>query len=89
MHGFATLSQSQFQADTYEVQAVEELNIKQKYWKDLLTDEGFTRKDIIHLQDPMNLAVSLCCPEYTTAMTTPSQHSMDMCIYTNWPISSL
>ncbi len=39
-------------------QAIEELNIKQKYWKDLLTDDAFTRKDIIHLQDPLNLAVS-------------------------------
>lgn len=41
------------------VQAIEELNIKQKYWKDLLSDESFTRKDIIHLQDPLNLSVSL------------------------------
>lgn len=42
---------------TFE-QAIEELNIKQNYWKDLLTDDAFTRKDIIHLQDPLNLAVS-------------------------------
>jgi peptidyl-prolyl cis-trans isomerase-like protein 2 len=33
---------------------VEELNIKAKNWKDLLTDEPFQRKDIITLQDPMN-----------------------------------
>lgn len=39
-----------------EVQAIEELNIKPKFWKDLLTDEPFSRKDIIHLQDPMNLS---------------------------------
>lgn len=38
------------------VQAIEELNIKPKFWKDLLTDEAFSRKDIIHLQDPMNLS---------------------------------
>lgn len=44
---------------TLRCQAIEELNIKQKYWKDLLTDEPFSRKDIIHLQDPLNLAVSL------------------------------
>jgi hypothetical protein len=36
---------------------VEELNIKPKYWKDLLDDTPFTRKDIIHLQDPLNLQV--------------------------------
>lgn len=29
---------------------MEELNIKPRFWKDLLTDEPFTRKDIIHLQ---------------------------------------
>ena len=38
-------------------QAVEELNIKPKYWKDLIDDTLFTRKDIIHLQDPLNLEV--------------------------------
>lgn len=48
-------------------QALEELNIKQKYWKDLLTDEAFTRKDIITLQDPMNLQVSL---RYVTVLGT-------------------
>ena len=30
--------------------------MKPKFWKDLLTDEPFSRKDIIHLQDPMNLS---------------------------------
>ena len=37
------------------LQAVEELNIKTKNWKDLLTDEPFVRKDLIVLQDPANL----------------------------------
>ena len=36
---------------------MEELNIKPKYWKDLIDDTPFTRKDIIHLQDPLNLEV--------------------------------
>ncbi|ESO03990.1 hypothetical protein HELRODRAFT_185601 [Helobdella robusta] len=35
--------------------AIEKLNIKVNYWKDLLTDEPFTRKDIITIQDPSNL----------------------------------
>ena len=43
------------------LQAVEELNIKPKFWKDLLTDEPFTRKDIIHIQDPLNLQA---CPSF-------------------------
>jgi peptidyl-prolyl cis-trans isomerase-like protein 2 len=46
-------------------QAVEELNIKPKNWKDLLDDTPFTRKDIIHIQDPLNLQVAL-------ALTFPS-----------------
>jgi len=34
---------------------VEQLNIKPNFWKDLVTDEPFTRKDIITIQDPTNL----------------------------------
>lgn len=35
---------------------MEQLNIKTKSFKDLLTDEPFTRKDIITLQDPTDLS---------------------------------
>lgn len=35
---------------------IEELNIKAGFYKDLLTDEPFTKKDIITIQDPQNLA---------------------------------
>mmetsp|Transcript_36818 Transcript_36818/g.87472 ORF Transcript_36818/g.87472 Transcript_36818/m.87472 type:complete len:600 (+) Transcript_36818:125-1924(+) len=42
--------------NVYCYEAVEELNIKPKNWKDLLTDEKFTRKDIITIQDPLNIA---------------------------------
>lgn len=35
---------------------VERLNIKPKHWKDLVSDDDFTRKDIITLQDPHNLS---------------------------------
>ncbi len=41
---------------------MEELNIKPKYWKDLIDDTPFTRKDIIHLQDPLNLEVGNLLP---------------------------
>jgi len=34
---------------------VERLNIKAKNWSDLVSDEAFSRKDIITLQDPQNL----------------------------------
>ncbi|KAI9028515.1 peptidyl-prolyl cis-trans isomerase-like 2 [Hyaloraphidium curvatum] len=41
--------------NVFAYQAVQELNIQAKNWKDLLTDEPFTRQDIITLQDPHNL----------------------------------
>ncbi|KAJ5653835.1 hypothetical protein N7490_000838 [Penicillium lividum] len=34
---------------------VERLNIKGKLWRDLVTDDEFSRKDIITLQDPQNI----------------------------------
>ena len=37
------------------IQAIERLNIKPKFFKDLITNEDFTRKDIITIQDPTNL----------------------------------
>ena len=36
------------------LQAVERLNLKPRHFRDLLTDESFTRGDIIVLQDPMS-----------------------------------
>lgn len=41
--------------NVYAYEAVERLNIKTKHFVDLLTDEPFTRKDIITIQDPTNL----------------------------------
>ena len=38
--------------NVYAYEAVEEMNIKTKNWKDLLNDEPFVRNDIIVLQDP-------------------------------------
>ena len=35
------------------LQAVERLNLKPRHLRDLLSDEPFTRSDIITLQDPM------------------------------------
>ena len=45
--------------NVYAYEAVQELNIKPKFMKDLMTDQPFTRKDIIHIQDPMNLEASM------------------------------
>ena len=42
-------------ANVFAYDTVERLNIKVKSWKDLLSDEPFTRQDIITLQDPQNL----------------------------------
>ncbi|KAL0488987.1 peptidyl-prolyl cis-trans isomerase-like [Acrasis kona] len=41
--------------NVYSHDAVQNLNIKIKNWKDLLTDEKFTRSDIITIQDPNNI----------------------------------
>eukprot|EP01128_Nolandella_sp_AFSM9_P006800 TRINITY_DN3576_c0_g1_i1.p1 TRINITY_DN3576_c0_g1~~TRINITY_DN3576_c0_g1_i1.p1 ORF type:complete len:515 (+),score=153.29 TRINITY_DN3576_c0_g1_i1:76-1620(+) len=38
--------------NVYAWDAIEKLNIKARNWKELITGEPFTRKDIIHLQDP-------------------------------------
>ena len=42
-------------AHTHSRQAVEELNIKPKHYRDLLTDLEFSKKDVITLQDPLSL----------------------------------
>ena len=34
---------------------VDELNRQSKYWKDLLTNQPFTHKDILVIQDPKNI----------------------------------
>ena len=39
--------------NVFSNEAIQELNVKTKNYRDLLTDEPFTRKDIIVLQDPM------------------------------------
>ncbi|TPX35344.1 hypothetical protein SmJEL517_g02262 [Synchytrium microbalum] len=44
--------------NVYSYEAVDSLNLKTKNFKDLLTDEPFTRKDIITIQDPHNIATN-------------------------------
>ncbi len=41
--------------NVFSYEAVEQLNLKPKNWKELLTDETFARQDIITLQDPSHL----------------------------------
>ncbi|XP_043482019.1 RING-type E3 ubiquitin-protein ligase PPIL2 [Leptopilina heterotoma] len=41
--------------NVFSHEAVEQLNIKTKNWKDLITDEPFVRKDLITIQDPTNV----------------------------------
>lgn len=41
--------------NVFSFEAIEQLNIKTKNWKDLISDEPFTRKDIIVIQDPSKL----------------------------------
>ena len=42
-------------ANVFAYDTIERLNIKSKMWRDLVSDEEFSRKDIITLQDPQNL----------------------------------
>lgn len=42
-------------ANTFAYDTVERLNFKPKMWNDLVSDEEFSRKDVITLQDPQNL----------------------------------
>ncbi|KAJ9604332.1 cyclophilin peptidyl-prolyl cis-trans isomerase Cyp8 [Cladophialophora chaetospira] len=42
-------------ANAFAYDTIERLNIKPKMWRDLVSDEEFTRKDIITLQDPQNI----------------------------------
>jgi peptidyl-prolyl cis-trans isomerase-like protein 2 len=41
--------------NVYCREAVEELNLKAKHMRDLLTDEAFVRKDVVTIQDPKDL----------------------------------
>ena len=41
--------------NVYAYDTIERLNIKAKLWRDLVSDEEFSRKDIITLQDPQNV----------------------------------
>ncbi|KAG0815623.1 hypothetical protein G6F57_007480 [Rhizopus arrhizus] len=50
-----TIAAIKTSGNVFAYDTLEKLNIKAKHWKDLLTDEPFTRKDIIMLQDPHNL----------------------------------
>lgn len=42
--------------NVFLMEAIEQLNIKNKNWKDLISDQPFERKDIIVLQDPNSLS---------------------------------
>jgi len=41
--------------NVFSYEALEQLNLKPRNWKELLTDEVFTREDMITLQDPSHL----------------------------------
>lgn len=41
--------------NVFAYDTVERLNIKVKNWKDLVSDDDFSRKDVVTLQDPQNI----------------------------------
>jgi peptidyl-prolyl cis-trans isomerase-like protein 2 len=42
-------------ANVFAYDTIERLNVKAKMWRDLVSDEEFSRKDLITLQDPQNV----------------------------------
>ena len=38
--------------NVFSYEAVQQFNIKLKSWRDLMTDDAFTKQDIIHIQRP-------------------------------------
>ncbi|KAF2236208.1 hypothetical protein EV356DRAFT_482318 [Viridothelium virens] len=43
-------------ANAFAHDTIERLNVKAKNWRDLVSDQEFSRKDLITLQDPQNVA---------------------------------
>lgn len=41
--------------NVFSFEAIDQLNVKGKNWKDLITDEPFDRTDLITIQDPNHL----------------------------------
>lgn len=41
--------------NVFSYEAIEQLNVKGKNWKDLVSDDPFERTDLITIQDPQNL----------------------------------
>ena len=50
--------------NVFSYEAVEELNIKAKHMRDLISDEPFTKKDIIVIQDPKDIKKFNVCDFY-------------------------
>ena len=60
--------------NVYSYEAVSELNLKAKNWHDLLDEsQTFTRKDVIHIQNPKDLASR----EIERFHSTKEKHSVD------------
>ncbi|XP_056388138.1 RING-type E3 ubiquitin-protein ligase PPIL2 [Hyla sarda] len=88
--------------NVFSNEAVEQLNIKPKSYKDLLTDEPFTRQDIITLQDPSKLEkfnvsdfyhvknnLKVIDPEEEKARQDPSYHLKNANMETRETLSEL
>lgn len=64
--------------NVFSYDSVERLNIKAKMWRDLVSDEEFSRKDIITLQDPQNLeSRNLSSFKYVKDGTSPLNAGKD------------
>ncbi|KAK9367352.1 cyclophilin-like domain-containing protein [Lipomyces kononenkoae] len=57
--------------NVFSWETVEQLNIKAKNWQDIVTGEKFSRRDIITLQDPMNVTNESMMTAKTTEVKVP------------------
>lgn len=46
--------------NVFAYDSVQQFNVKLKSWRDLITDEPFTRKDIIHIQARCHARLFAC-----------------------------
>lgn len=60
--------------NVYARESIDRLNAKPGNWNDLMTDEPFVRKDIITLQDPLNVQAK-DCKNYSLTAPLPGSQS--------------
>ncbi|KAK9450391.1 cyclophilin-like domain-containing protein [Limtongia smithiae] len=61
--------------NVYSFDTIDTLNVKAKNWTDIVTGQKFRRQDIITLQDPMNVNVTLVAKAPSMAVKRPASET--------------